>query len=324
VSAEQRQISLKLAQVADLWKEACASARRAAELGQEITGDPCKQEAARRDNIKGYEESRRIIDTLLEKGVDYAGSLADLAKAGETGPAAANSLLGTVKEFGTMFGVGTTFITGAVTSAIQNIATAVTRIQAQQSLGEATWAAKDTIIVVADSIDQIFGAVAGNVVVGLYSEEAQVGLQLAGRNLVGLFQDAALSREASSKRLHDRLEVLMSQRCAHAAPPSGECQALAAELKTAEDLGRLLDRMRPEYDSYVAKREAATRWFKERIERDSAIRKAVMAWKDEHTKLAGDLRRCGGLNAYRCVEPNATSLRMLVEKINDVRSGKVE
>jgi hypothetical protein len=324
VSGEQWQISLKLAQVADLWKEACAAANRARALGQAVIGDPCKQEQARRENIKGYEESRRIIDALMEKGVDYAGSLAELAKAGETGSAAANSLLGTVKQFGTMFGVGTSFITGTVASAVQNIAAAVTRIQAQQTLGEATWAANETIVVVADSINEIYGEAAGNVVVGLYSEEAQVRLELAGRNLVGLFQDAALSREASSQRLRDRRDALVSQRCAQAKPLPDECKLLEAELKTAEDIGRLLDRMRPEYDNYVAKREAAARWFKGRAENHAAIRKAVAEWKTEHIKLASQLGRCGGLNASRCVELNATTLKVLVDRVNDIRSGKVE
>lgn len=326
VSAEQREISVKFDQLTIVLHEACETANRAKRHGQEFPDDPCAQENRRKNDKPIYDDAQKAIDTLMEHSVYYANSLAELAKAGDTGSAAAESLLGTVAKFGSLFGAAPGFVSATVTKAVTTISDAVTKIQAQKSLGEATMAANDTITAVANAIDVIFKDANDNIVVALRSDENQAILDIAGHSLVALFQNAALSREVISQKILQRQNELVGQRCigfpSVGADAQAVCKSLAEELKTAEDLNRLLDRLRPEYDAYLAKRAATTRWLKERSDSSVAIRKAVMAWKGEHTKLAAELKRCGGLNAYRCVEINAATIKLFADRINEIRSAK--
>lgn len=326
VSGEQREVSLKFKQVVELYDQACAAARRAAaRQGKGGTPRDCTMAETRESNEKSYAESRRVIDGLLERAANYATALADLANAGETGAEAAQSLLGTVKQFGTVLGVTGTAITGTVVAAVEKIAAAVTRIQAQRSLQEATSAAQEAVAALADAIAVIYKDTDGKIVVALSTDEYYLLQTLAGRDLVGLFREASTSREAVSQRLRARAAVLGDLlKCGTAAPPdkTKECVALESELSNAEDLSRLLDRLRPEYDAYMFKQAAATQWESARRENSALIVKAAAAWKDEHARVADLLKRCGGLNAHRCAQLDPATLRALVDQINEIRSLK--
>lgn len=313
VSGEQRQIALKFEQVIELYDEACKKAKR-----NKQDTLPCKQKQEREVQAGDYAESRRIVDGLLEKAVLYAATLAELAKAGETGGQAAQTLVGTVKQFGSLVGVGGTAVTTSVAATLEKIATAVTRVQAQRSLVEATEAAQPAIAAVADGIRELH-APSDKIAGVLHADEKDVLLTLTGEDVVGLFHDAAAGREALSQRLRG-LEVATSGRCADPGADKAKCTQLQAALRSADDLGRLLEQLRPEYQAYEARRTAALRWRADRKENLAAIARATGAWKAEHARAADALKRCGGLNAYRCAEVDAASLKTLVDQINEIRS----
>jgi hypothetical protein len=323
VAGEQRQIALKYVRVIDLNDEACAKEKRAAaRLAEPKPETPisCTQKEKREKNAASYAESRRIIDGLLEKSVDYAATLAQLAQAGETGGEAAQSLLASVRQFGNLVGVGGPVITTTVATALEKISTAVTRVQAQNSLAEATAAAQGAIDAVADGIRDMHAPI-GGIADTLQHDEKSLLQTLAGDDLVGLFRDATLGREAVSRRLNGP-EMTELLKCGATGSDKGKCAQLQNSLRNAEELGRLLDQLRPEYEAFVTGSAAAKRWRADRDENLAAIAKATQVWKAEHARVAGALKRCGGLNAVRCVQVDAASLKVVVDQINEIRSQK--
>ena len=324
VAGEQREITLKFERVIDLNDEACKKEKRAA-AGPDAPKPPptpisCSQKDQREKDAASYAESRRIIDGLLEKSVDYATTLAQLAQAGETGGEAAQSLLASVKQFGNLVGVGGTAVTSTVATALEKISTAVTRVQAQRSLAEATAAAQGAIDAVADGIRDLH-APTDRIAGVLQRDELSALLTLAGADLVGLFQDASLGREAVSRRLNGP-EMAELLKCGATGSDKAKCTQLQNSLRSAEELGRLLDQLRPEYQAYEAGRVAVIRWRADRKESLAAISKAMEAWKAEHGRVAEVLRRCGGLRAANCVQLDAASLSKAINQINEIRSQK--
>ena len=320
VSGEHTQIALRLDHVIELSAEACARSKRAARAdGGQVA---CSQTNQRRSDAKAFAESRRIIDSFFEKAVNYASTLAALAAAGETGGAAAQSLLSTVREFGTVIGVGGMAATAGVATILEKVAVAATRVQAQNSLEEAMAAAQPAVDALADGIRDISSA-NDRILDALHSDEKDALLTIAGVDVVGLFQDASTSREIVSSRLRERRAALAELRgcgAPQASSAGDPCAPLLAELRNAEELGRLLDHLRPEYDGYTTRRNAALKWRAERRENSAGIVKATAAWKAEHARVVEWLRRCGGTQAHHCVEVNVATLKVVIDTIEDIRS----
>jgi hypothetical protein len=314
VAGEQREVSLKFAQVIDLYKEACAK------LSAQGRGKTeCAGAATRTSQRAAFDVSRSVVDSLLQRASTYADALAELSKAGETGSDAAQSLLGTVKQFGNVIGIAGT-VTTAAANALQNIAQAVTRLQAQKSLAEAAEKAREAVTALADGVVTIFND-ANSLAIPLYTDEYDLLAVVAGEDLVGLLQDAKAGQDAVGQRIRARrAELSQLNQCASASGEKADnCKALQADRQNAETIGQLLDRLRPEYESVVAKRAEALRWREQRGENAKVIVAAVEAWKEEHARAANALHRCGGLNAYRCAEVNSFTLKALVGRINEIR-----
>lgn len=324
VEGEQREVSLKFSQVIKLYEETCKN------LSAQGRGQAeCEAVKLRGDQRILFDESRRIIDALLQRASVYAVTLAELAKAGETGSEAAQSLLTAVKQLGTVVGV-TSAVTGVAADALQEIGKAVNRVQAQRSLSEATEKAQEAVAGLADGVVTIYKDANGNrdpngIAGALYGDEYDLLAVVAGRHLVGLFQEASASREVVNQRIRQRRSELTDINGCPAAA-TGEraeiCKAVLNDLRNTEDIAKLLERLRPDYDAVVAKRAAALRWREQRSENAKAIVKAALAWKEEHARVAEHLKRCGGLNAYRCVEINPATLKGLVDRVNEIRQQK--
>jgi hypothetical protein len=316
VAEEQRQIALQFERVIELNEQACGKEKAAARLPdppEPPKTSACAVKEQREKDAEGYGESRRIIDGVLDKAVGYASSLAQLAAAGETGGQAAQSLLTSVREFGSLVGVGGAAITPAIADTLGKISTAVTRVQAQRSLAEATKTAQEPINVVADGVREMH-APSDRIAQVLYNDEQVLLLKLAGPDLIGLFQDAALNREAMIARRLRAPVIADLLGC------RGErCKDLQGALSNADQLGRLLEQLRPGYEAYETSRAALGRWRADRKANLGAIARAMDAWKAEHARVAQALERCGGLNAVRCARIDAASLRKAVDRINEIR-----
>lgn len=322
VSGEHQQIDTRLHQITELYDVICGLAK-SPQSRKDIAAS-CEQRATLKSSEVSLAESRRVIDQLLEKTVDYANSLVALAAAGETGKEAADSLLGTVKQFGTLFGVGGTLVTSTVTSVLQKVSAAVTRIQAQETLADATAAAHGAVVAVADGIVEIQNA-NKDTLFGLYGFETGGLLTVTGPNLVGLYQEMALRSEATNQRLRHPDAALWRVRGCDAkleAQKAKECADVAEAWRSSEEMGKLLERLKPEYASYTAKRNDALRWRAERRANSDNIIKAAAAWKAEHMQVADKLKRCGGLRAHQCAELNVSTLKVIVDGVNELRSDR--
>ena len=320
VAQEQRQISARFERVVELNEQLCEKEQSAARLPDPPPPPPssaCKRKEDREKDAQSYAESRRIIDGVLDKAVGYASSLAELAAVGETGGAAAQSLLTSVKEFGGVVGVSAVVPTREIADALGKIATAVTRVQAQRSLAEATAAAQDAVDTVADGVRSMH-APSERIAQVLFNDEQVALLRLAGPDVIGLFKDAALNRETM---IAQRLKVpVIAELLRCDDRQSGRCRDLAGAVSRADELGRLIEQLRPGYEAYEAARADLLRWRAERRENMGAIARAMDAWKSEHARVADALRRCGGLSALRCARIDAASLRKAVDEINEIRS----
>lgn len=125
-------------------------------------------------------------------------------------------------------------------------------------------------------------------------------------------------RAAELARLNDcGPETSAQGRKRDAASP---CDALRADLRGAEELGRLLEQLRPQYEAYTARRAAAARWRAERKENYLMVGRAAQAWKAEHARAAEYLQRCGGLRAVRCATLDASTLRSVIDQIDEIRA----
>jgi hypothetical protein len=313
IEGEQREVALKFAQVIQLYEDACRK------LGAERGKTQCEQVGVRRKNLESFDDSRRVIDDLMQRATVYAVTLAELAKAGETGSTAAQSLVTTVKQFGSVLGIGGAISAGAADT-LQMISQAATRLQAQRSLADASEHAHEAVGVLADGVVAIYKETSG-LAIGLYSDEYELISLVAGEGLVALFQDASAGRDIVNARIRQQRDTL--SRLGGCDTATGDerkgCDALKRDLGNAEDLRRVLDRLRPDYEAVVAKRAAALRWREQRSENAKAIVKAAGAWKEEHARAAQALKRCGGINAYRCVELNAATLKGLIDRVNEIR-----
>ena len=152
----------------------------------------------------------------------------------------------------------------------------------------------------------------------LFNDEQVALLRLAGPDVIGLFKDAALNRETM---IAQRLKVpVIAELLRCDDRQSGRCRDLAGAVSRADELGRLIEQLRPGYEAYEAARADLLRWRAERRENMGAIARAMDAWKSEHARVADALRRCGGLSALRCARIDAASLRKAVDEINEIRS----
>jgi hypothetical protein len=120
ISAEQRSVSTKMAELAELSEPAQKK----------------KYEAKK----KKFDEYATAMSALLDQAMTYSDSLVELAKAGETGGEAAKKLVKTVNDFGSLAGLGA--VSGPITTVFNELAKAATIAQAQESLIDATRAAQ--------------------------------------------------------------------------------------------------------------------------------------------------------------------------------------
>jgi hypothetical protein len=328
VSGEQRQIASKFETVVDLYGKACERESEQVKIKVRPAGDTasCGQRDLRESERQSFQKSREAIDAIFAKTVVYATTLADLAAAGETGADAAKSLAGTLDKFASLAGMGGPLVSATVNTVLTKVAAAVTRVEAQKSLRDATATAQRAIDAIGDGVKEIRKA-EETIVNALYNDELTAAERIAGPDLLLLYQDATIGRSAVNDRLVQRAAALATlSGCGPEVQPGSAarttCDDLRGDLRNADELGRLLERLRPDYEAYAARRTAAVRWRAERRENLQAVANAADGWKTEHQRVADQLQRCGGLRATRCAELDAGSLKVLIDQINEIRSSK--
>jgi hypothetical protein len=323
LSGEHRQIAAKFEQVVDLYGKACESEKRA---GRPAESGTCKQHEEREKERAAFDQSRKAIDAVLSRMVVYATTLADLAHAGETGADAAKALGSTLDKFTALAGLGTGLVGEAVIAMATKVGAVVTRVQAQASLATATAAAEPAVAAMAEAVKRMRKA-DEKILSSLYHDELRAAEALAGRDLLALYESAVSGRTSVNSRLIKHAAALAALKdCGPERPPGSagitDCDTLRSELRNAEELARLLELLRPEYQAYDQRRAAVSLWRTQRRENFQFIEAAADAWKLEHDRAAEYLRRCGGLRAVQCATLDAATLKTLVDQINQIRSIK--
>jgi hypothetical protein len=195
-----------------------------------------------------YAANAAAVNVVMTTAVSYSNALVELAAAGETGAKAVTSLTDTLKGFSSALGIAlpVASIPAWASALAQEIAQAVTRIQAQESLADATRAADPTIAKIAAAVSQLYewprGAQAF-IVSGLQSSEEGVLQDIAGRHRMAFYRGINVRQVTVDKRPpQTRLEYFFGEaadRIARQSPAAGIC-GIAAWVPVRDQKGAFL------------------------------------------------------------------------------------
>jgi hypothetical protein len=147
------------------------------------------------DQKNQFDQSSKALGVLFEQIVIYSEQLVMLAESGEAGEDAANSLLDTARQFGSLAGIAGIGISDTIANIFAKVSQAATRIQAQNSLEKAMREAQPAIEEVAAAVEAIFEDVQIKLVTSLKSDEIALIEDKIGVNVLGLYRDVNRYRE---------------------------------------------------------------------------------------------------------------------------------
>lgn len=187
---------------------------------------------------KAYADNAAAVNAVMDVAVDYSNVLVDLAAAGESGAKAVNSLADTLRGFSSALNIAFPLADAPVWASklASEIAQDVTRVQAQNSLAEATTVADPTIRKMADAITNLHewpkGAQA-RIVAGLQSSEEGILRDIVGQNRIALFTGISVDEvQVADLKKQSRLEYFFGEiddRIARQSPVAGICGIAAWE-----------------------------------------------------------------------------------------------
>ena len=309
VESDGKAIDDSFNEMARLSKRLQAQRKDQAERYRELT-------AKFEGNQKSFAASGKLITALLDQAMAYTDQLAVLVEAGEQGKAAADSLLDSVKRFDVVAGMPGLVIGSGVKSALETVASAATRIQAQESLARASKEAQPAVEAVAGAIIAIeddFDTIA------LANKNELVRLQqdIAGVNLIGLYEDIAAAREHYYRGLRLRLIPVSAENgfcVTQQALPDQNCMG-AQDIQTVAALNGIMQQIEPAYLNYQDQVKKISAWQQERTGNARSIQATAKAWASAHRKIQETLEQCGGLRAMKCREFNPSQLKSLLAQV---------
>lgn len=311
--------------------------------------------------INTYKTNAKKIEAVLDLAVDYSNALTELAKAGESGEDAANKIIGSFKKFTEIANVafpGASASGEIIGDVFRSVSDAITRIQAQKSLGMAMNVAENgnpeknisgPVPVIADQLTEMFkskGGVQRQIVSGFRRTEDGIDLDIAGFNEVAFYRGVAVKKKeisGVSATLIGHFYSAVGQWVAGLEDLSGACFAQELDKddptnpsgKTLQKLLCLPQKMDPEAliaintlvrdakanNEAFAKAQAENAKFaRQRLSAADKIVEAVKSWRDEHKRIADKLKECGGLKALRksCGNLTFTNFKSAAEKLKAI------
>jgi hypothetical protein len=257
------------------------------------------------------------LDALFASMTEYSEKLTNLEAAGNTGSAAAKSLLDSTKGFAqlaSISGMPAGPIANVITTAFKDIGDAFTKMQATHSLRSAVDAAQPAVNLVAREFKVIYsGAMAEANDYIRNTERLQASLA-AGPNVIG-FNRKVQENYNTYYRLLGKLVTPVNERDPGAAW-RGFCQNKSGPCRAREELdavGLVEARMRaihPIVEAYEQRIADIDATFARREEESKAVIRAVNAWALEHEKLRQCLKDGTGLSAL--------NLRVAVTQLNNL------
>lgn len=185
-----------------------------------------------------YAQNAEAVNALMTVAVNYSSTLVDLAAAGETGAKAVTSLTDTLKGFSSALSIALPVAAIPVwaSALVKEIAQDVTRIQAQNTLAEATKSADPTITKIAKAIADLYQWPSGGQVltaVGLQTSEEGVLQDTVGRNRIAFYRGINVKEvKVGDRQSQTRLEYFFGDtddRIAKQSPAAGICGIAAWE-----------------------------------------------------------------------------------------------
>jgi hypothetical protein len=230
ISTEQAEVVARLAQTIAKTQTRNANDGRVADFE--------KQKAS-------YAANAAAVNVVMTTAVSYSTALVELAAAGETGAKAVTSLTDTLKGFSSALGVAlpVASIPAWASALAQEVAQAVTRIQAQNSLADATKAADPTITRIAAALSELYEWPKGPqalIVSGVQASEEGVLQDIAGRHRMAFYRGINVKEVSVDKRPEQsRLEYFFGEaadRVARQSPAAGIC-GIAAWVPMRDEKG---------------------------------------------------------------------------------------
>jgi len=293
---------------------------------------------------KRYVVQKLVVSAVLSDTVKYSTALVELAEAGETGSAAVDSIVKTMNGFASVVGIAgmpANFATSVAGKALKEIATAVTRVQAQNKLRDVILTTSGTdgaITLMAALIEDIYADVQLNFIAALNREERRLIQNRIGVNALQFYRSISDDRELEN--YYANLRLLLPDKSQN---PSAKrfCEIsktekmvggkkvvevkntsciLGVEIQSMAALHQVLAVLQPKEIQYKDLNSKAAKWQKARTGKAAAIVAAVKVWVVEHQKLADVLEQCGGLRALnsKCGNLTAANLKAAVEKIKAI------
>lgn len=250
---------------------------------------------------ESFAASSKVFDAVLGQAVVYSERLAELAAAGESGAAAAESLAGTIDQFRRLT-VGGEVVAGPISSVLTQIADFATRIQARASLREAARTAQGAVAAIGTALTEIHGDQLQRLVSSLYSDADQLLLFEVGPSIMGYYREAAGRRDLFYRRALLALQLNddgISGFCRD--PETGELDEenciTARELEALREVERLLAVLAPEAEAHGGRRDELRAWRDRRRANGARIVKAVSLWEEEHGRVVAALEDGTGVSA---------------------------
>ena len=298
VALEQKSISVKFGEVVELARD--------------------KEKKGLKEKKKKFDSYRNIINSVLKQSVNYSDTLVQLAEAGEKGSEAAESLLNCVNDFSSLVGLGTGIISEGVTSALKELSTAVTKIQAQTSLEKATTEAQPAIDKLADVLIAVYNDEAfEKIVIALKETEIRLIEDDLGLNTIGFYELMKERRDKFYLGLKQRIEMHTPVEgfCVNSKGKSDSNCLAEKDVQIVATLNQLMEQVEPIAIEYQNKKKEIINWRIQRKENSKIIIKAIKEWRDEHKKITTILQKCGGLKFYKCQELNLGNLKAIIDEL---------
>lgn len=250
-------------------------------------------------------ELKAYVDALQA----YADSLAELDRAGRSGPAAARKLAGNISLMAAPFGV-TIPLTATAAKLIDAVAATVTRVQAQRSLAAAVLRAQPAIKNIALLGKRLFNPCYGmkqtcrlkgmqgltRILAGKARTQA---LRRAGATVIGFYRNARITRDKLYLQLNRDTRLPVDRTSGYCVRQDGrldrQCLRHFRQLTLLELLERRIRAVEGTWLRYQQELAAINQWEQQQLNAQRGIMRALSAWSKSHASIHRTLSQGGRL-----------------------------
>ena len=290
------------------------------------------RDSSQKGNLIKFQEAARIFSEMAALAAGYSAAVADLAAAGETGAAAADQIVETVKGFTEFLQFGGPTVAlpaelagSAAGRAIQTAAKLWTRLQAQKRLLETMREADPAVQELAGALVEVYGQPIKAGQGTMYRSFEKIIRNLA------FFEEAALKREIGGMKIsfYEEATKFLEEKAYNEAfralqdPSPNAAAAAAAAFADKKEILAQKARIEDEISAYRSKVSSVRDWQARQLRASYLIADTAKAWAAEHKRLLGWLESCGGTRFLQseCGQFSAASLKALAVELQFIIKG---